>query len=180
MDLKTILRLIKLRMRKSKRVVELDPNDLINSFGGIYQHGFDAAVPLDVSFLDQPAIDVGGVGRHFLSDLVIKLATSTNLSLFKGDLATGVLPFVNQEAVIAGYYKMFRQVLVHRILQERPAFPYLPKCVFTYLSSLPSMSANDLPLASKSILEQVSCSTCRLSYLYLLCVVSAVLVCVPR
>ena len=68
-----MLRLIKLRMQKRKCAVELDPIDLV---GGVYEDGFDVAVTLDVRFLDQLAIDVGGVQDIFLSDLVIQLSHS--------------------------------------------------------------------------------------------------------
>ena len=148
-------------MKKRRRSVEIDPNDIVSSFLSLYETGFDVAIPLEVSFRHQQAIDVGGVRRHFLSQLLINLATSSTLSLFEGQLATGVLPSVNQHAVMAGYVKMFGQVIVHSVLQEGPAFPYFPKSVFLYLckkdlnAAVPFLTKKDLPLPSRMIVNQV-------------------------
>ncbi len=62
---------------------------------------------------------------------------------------------------MAGYFKMFGQVIVHSVLQEGPAFPYFPKSVFLYLckkdlnAAVPFLTKKDLPLPSRMIVNQV-------------------------
>ena len=117
-------------------------------------------MPLEVSYVGQDAIDIGGVRRDFLTNLILQLPSQ--LSLFEGDYATGVLPSIGHEAVMAGHFKMFGRVLVHSILQEGPAFPFFPRSVFRYLctraldEALPYLSVEDLPYAPKAVVGQVS------------------------
>ena len=162
---KTLLRLLALNMKTRKRRIEINPNNVLQSFLTSViksRSGFDVSTPLEVSFHGQEAIDVGGVRQSFLCQLMHELATSSQLGLFEGDLASGkLLPTMNYEALMCGHFKMFGKVLIHSLLQEGPPFPFFPKAVYVYIctksleQALPHLSVEDLPLAPKEAVKQV-------------------------
>ena len=165
-NLKSLLRLLAFNMKRRKRGIEIDPENIVQSFIAIVHKsraGFDVSVPLEVHLTGSEAVDVGGVRRHFLCDLLHQFATSRRLALFEGDIRTGtILPTVNYEAIVSGYFKLFGKVLVHSLLQEGPSFPYLPKSVYVYMctskleEALPFVSIDDLPFLPQQVVKQVS------------------------
>lgn len=141
--------------------VTIDPKNLLADGLKLYKSpDFDPSLPLEVSYVDQPAIDMGGVRRQFYSTFIKELATQ--MHLFEGDYEQGrLLPSVNHEAIISGTFKLFGKVIVHSVLMDGPGFPCFPPAIYRYMAGvnmeqvLPYLSADYLPGDIRYVIDQV-------------------------
>ena len=159
-----VLRAVKMSTRIAQ--ITINPNNILADELRVYKHtDFDPSIPIEVSFVRQPAIDLGGVRRQFFSSFIKELATQ--LHLFEGEYEQGrLLPSRNHEAIISGTFKMFGKVIVHSVLMEGPGFPCFPPAVYRYITGanmeqlLPYLCTEYLTADIRHVIDKVRyCNT---------------------
>lgn len=102
-----------------KEKVKVDEVDVLNDALAHYKDPcFDSIKCLRIVYTGQPAVDTGGVSRHFFSQLLQVISEM----LFQGTNYKG--PIYNADTVASGMMKYIGTIIVHSIIFFRsPGFP---------------------------------------------------------
>ena len=120
-----IINILGRKLTGKRKKLEVDEDDLIEDAVAYYKSiQFDSSCPLRITFRGQPAIDSGGVLRHFYSDLFEGLVHGKLLLLFKGEEAHKV-PSYQPQAVMSGMFEMVGKMIAHSLVQGGPGFQCL-------------------------------------------------------
>ena len=66
--------------------------------------------PIVVEYMGQPAVDVGGVRRHFFTDIMNRVTSASELQLFEGPKqAVHVLPVANSQYLMSSLFRIHYQ-----------------------------------------------------------------------
>ena len=123
----------------------------------LYKGSFDVSAKVEVEIVGSLTTDLGGPRRQFFNHFLRQMPNKLNL-VEEND---GVVFFTcNTESLLGGHYARLGQVIVHSVLNEGPAFPYLPKAVYYYMISgideaVSHLSREELPSEAKYVVEQV-------------------------
>ena len=128
-----IINILGRKLTGKRKKLEVDEDDLIEDAVAYYKSiQFDSSCPLRITFQGQPAIDSGGVLRHFYSDLFEGLVQGKPLLLFEGEKGHKV-PSYQPQAVMSGMFEMVGKMIAHSLVQGAPGFPCLALPCFYYL-----------------------------------------------
>ena len=128
-----IINILGRKLTGKRKKLEVDEDYLIEDAVAYYKSiQFDPSCPLRITFRGQPAIDSGGVLRHFYSDLFEGLVQGKLLLLFEGEEAHKV-PSYQPQAVMTGMFEMVGKMIAHSLVQGGPGFPCLALLCFYYL-----------------------------------------------
>ena len=109
-----------------------DEDDILEEALLYYKHlSFDPTIPICISFKRQPAIDIGGVTRQFVTDVLHKFACCGDFQMFVGpkeQLRPAYSPHILP-------LKILGTVIAHSLLHEGPGFPYFALFVYWYLAT---------------------------------------------
>ena len=119
---------------------------------------FDSTRPLRLSLVNQPAVDTGGVRKHFFQDLFESFVFKDQYSMFEGEkhqlrphFSPGLLPL----------FKLLGTMIAHSLTQDGPGFPYFASYVYWYLvtnseeMALTYVTTEDLSVPVREIINQV-------------------------
>ena len=113
----------KVKCRPAKLTVDQD--DIFNDAIAFYKDvAFDPEVPLRINFVDQPAIDGGGLLRQFFTDLYSCLTQGKPVPLFLGEFGR-MCPTHSPQVVFSGLIDIVGKVIAHSLVQGGPGFPFL-------------------------------------------------------
>lgn len=90
---------------------------------------FDPTKRLRVLYTGQPAVDTGGVTRHFFSQLLQVISQM----FFQGTNYKS--PIYNADIVASGMMKYIGTIIVHSILLGGPDFPVFSPSVYRYIAT---------------------------------------------
>lgn len=129
-SLEAVLKKLKKGLSSEKEKLKVDEEDILNDAMAYYKDPkFDPTKQLRVLFRGQPAVDTGGVTRHFFS----KLLEVISEMFFHG--STYKSPVYNASVVASGMMKYIGTIIVHSILQDGPGFPVFSPSVYRYLAT---------------------------------------------
>ena len=123
----------------------------------LYKGNFDVSTEVEVEIMESLTTDHGGPKRQFFNHFLQQMPSKLNLV----EESDGVLFFTcNTESLLGGHYARLGQVYVHSVLNEGPAFPYLPKAVYYYMIggidvAVPHLSLEELSKAAEYVVEKV-------------------------
>lgn len=137
---KSLLRVFKFAQMKTrvKRVAVNTDRVFLDALALYKTSALDVGRPIEVELIGSEAVDLGGPRRQFFNILIEGLKQNQLLRLFEGDVNQGnLLPTVNQDAIIAGHFKVAGRIILHSILNEGPAFPsFLLQPISTWLRAI--------------------------------------------
>lgn len=129
-SLEAVLKELQKGLSTQKQKLRVDEEDIFSDAMVYYKDpSFDPSKPLRVLYTGQPAVDTGGVTRHFFSQL---LQVICNM-FFHGDSYKH--PVYNADIVASGMMKYIGTIIVHSILQGGPGFPVFSPSVYQYLAT---------------------------------------------
>ena len=145
----------------TKKLTISEDDDLVEEAIVHYKHpSFNPLSPIRISFMDQPAIDTGGVTRQFFTDVLRRIAHQGALQLFVGGSERLRLAYSPQ---VLPVMKILGTLIGHSLLHEGPGFPYLAPFVYWYIATgseeraLPYVSIpEDLSELTATIVSEVS------------------------
>jgi hypothetical protein len=112
---------------------------------------FDLSRPLNVSFVDEPGLDAGGVTREFFHLLMKRMQTQVgSFNLFEGRNGH-LLPTYNYDMISGGLFILAGKMVLHAILNNCSGIQGLSKAAIAYLSSgsrdaaVPHITLADIP-----------------------------------
>ena len=147
-------------MTKPAVKLTLEEEHMLEDALAFYKNNsFDPRRPLRISFVDQPAVDTGGVMQHFFHNVFEHLAFRDPYSMFEGEqhqlrphFSPGLLPL----------FKILGMMIAHSLCQNGPGFPYFAPYVYWYIATsseemaLSYVSDHDLSVPVREIINQVS------------------------
>ena len=129
-SLEAVLKELQKGLSTQKQKLRVDEEDIFSDAMVYYKDpSFDPSKPLRVLCTRQPAVDTGGVTRHFCSQL---LQVTCNM-FFHGD--SYKRPVYNADIVASGMMKYIGTITVHSILQGGPGFPVFSPSVYQYIAT---------------------------------------------
>ena len=146
----------------TKKLTIAEDDDLVEEAIVHYKHpSFNPLSPIRISFMEQPAIDTGGVTRQFFTDVLRrKIAHQGALQLFVGASKRLRLAYSPQ---VLPVMKILGTLIGHSLLHEGPGFPYLAPFVYWYIATgseecaLPYVSIpEDLSDLTASVVSEVN------------------------
>ena len=142
----------------------IDEEDMFADCLAFYKRpDFDPCRPIRVVMKSQPAIDTGGVRRHFFSQILHKFAHEDPVSMFVGPPKRFRLDY---SPLVLPVAKILGRIIAHSLLQEGPGFPYLAPYVYWYIvtgceeTALSYVTLLDLSRSVAEVVEQVCSLLC--------------------
>ena len=137
-----MLRLYHLEEGHSRRLVleeyHEEPERLVEEAIAFYKSSkFSPSAELRVAIEDQPAVDVGGVRRQFLSDVFMHFCMSKTMRLFEGpdeQHLARLRPVFRQTSISSGLLTLVGKMVGHSIVMDGVGFPYLSRPCFYYMA----------------------------------------------
>ena len=110
--------------------------DMLQQVVRKYKHPeFDITKPLNVSFINEPGVDAGGLTREYFHILMDRLQKPLgSLDLFEGRKGH-LLPMHNYDLVSGGLFVMVGKMVLHSILNNCTGVPGLSPGVIAYVAS---------------------------------------------
>ena len=129
-SLEAVLKKLEKGLSTEQEKLKVDEEDLLNDSMAYYKGSrFDPKKHLRVVYRGQPAVDTGGVTRHFFSQLLQVLSEM----FFHGSCYGS--PIYSADIVASGLMKYIGTVIVHSILHGGPGFPVLSPSVYRYIAT---------------------------------------------
>lgn len=155
-SLDTVLKELQKGLSTQKEKLKVDEEDLFNDAMAYYKDpSFDPTKRLRVLYTGQPAVDTGGVTRHFFSQLLQVISQM----FFQGTNYKS--PIYNADIVASGMMKYIGTIIVHSILQGGPDFPVFSPSVYRYLATgdvdtaMDSLNYGDCSEPVKNFIDKV-------------------------
>ena len=134
-SLSEVLQKLKDKMKSRPAKLTIDHDDLFNDAVAFYKNvTFDAETPLRITFIDQPAIDGGGLLRQFFTDLFSCIIEGKPMSLFLGECGRKC-PTHSPQVVFSGMIEIVGKIIAHSLVQGGPGFPFLSLPCYYYLAT---------------------------------------------
>jgi len=151
-----VLKELQKGLSTQKEKLKVDEEDLFNDAMAYYKDpSFDPTKRLRVLYTGQPAVDTGGVTRHFFSQLLQVISQM----FFQGTNYKS--PIYNADIVASGMMKYIGTIIVHSILQGGPDFPVFSPSVYRYLATgdvdtaMDSLNYGDCSEPVKNFIDKV-------------------------
>lgn len=129
-SLDEVLNQLRKSLSTQKEKIRVDEEDILNDAMAYYKDpSFDPTRRLRVLYTGQPAVDTGGVTRHFFSQLLQIISEM----FFQGTNFKS--PVYNADTVASGMMKFIGTIIVHSILLGGPGFPVLSPAVYRYIAT---------------------------------------------
>lgn len=129
-SLEAVLKELQKGLSTQKENLRVDEDDILSDAMAYYKDpNFDPRKCLRILYSGQPAVDTGGVTRHFFSQL---LEVISNM-FFHGSSYKS--PVYNADIVASGMMKYIGTIIVHSILQGGPGFPVFSPSVYRYIAT---------------------------------------------
>ena len=101
-SLPEVLQKLKAQMKSRRAKLTVDQDDIFNDAIAFYKDSaFDPEVPLRITFMNQPAVDGGGLLRHFFTDLYSCFTQGKPVPLFLGEFGR-MCPTHSPQVVFSG------------------------------------------------------------------------------
>jgi hypothetical protein len=134
-SLSEVLQKLKDKMKSRPAKLTIDHDDLFNDAVAFYKNvAFDPETPLRITFIDQPAIDGGGLLRQFFTDLFSCIIEGKPMSLFLGECGRKC-PTHSPQVVFSGMIEIVGKIIAHSLVQGGPGFPFLSLPCYYYLAT---------------------------------------------
>ena len=164
---KELLQLFGSSMKAGTRInASIDEGNFLRDVFHLYKNpSLDIKRPIVVEYMGQPAIDVGGVRRHFFTDIINRMTSASELQLFEGS-KQALLPVANSQYLMSGLFRMFGRIVVHSIINGGPCLSGLAPSCYWYLAtkniecSIPFARMDDLTEPASSVVSKVRTSFC--------------------
>lgn len=129
-SLDAVLKELQKGLSTEKEKLRVDEDDVFNDAMAYYKDpSFDPTKRLRVLYTRQPAVDTGGVTRHFFSQLLQVISQM----FFQGTNYKS--PIYNADIVASGMMKYIGTFIVHSILLGGPDFPVFSPSVYRYIAT---------------------------------------------
>ena len=155
-SLDTVLKELQKGLSTQKEKLKVDEEDVFNDAMAYYKDpSFDPSKRLRILYSGQPAVDTGGVARHFFSQLLQVISQM----FFQGTNYKS--PVYNADIVASGMMKYIGTIVVHSILQGGPSFPVFSPSVYRYIATgdvdtaMDTLNYGDCSEPVKNIIDKV-------------------------
>ena len=166
-SLDAVLKELQKGLSTQKEKLKVDEEDVFSDAMAYYKDpGFDPTKRLRVLYRGQPAVDTGGVTRHFFSQLLQVISQM----FFQGTNYKS--PIYNADIVASGMMKYIGTIIVHSILLGGPDFPVFSPSVYRYIATgdvdtaMDTLNYGDCSEPVKNFIDQVLCMHFVLTYIY--------------
>ncbi len=141
-------------------VDEEDEHAMFSDAAALYKSPqFNFCSDLRVRFMNQPAVDTGGVRRQLFTDTFRLVATSSRICLMEGELPAVHFRYSVQN-VMSGLAEILGKMIAHAIVLEESEFrTSLQLCTATLPRRTKTWQCS--PSAAKTYVHSLSTSSCR-------------------